>query len=203
MALQRRLFIFACSLIFCSAANAQLQVDYLTFKGFSSIGFGGSFNFSVPVSDADYVTGEAGLDVFSKNDEHVAIAPMLLGYRYTIDGSGTGWYIEPNAGYSFAGTDIQIVDQYGNYTDQNVSGISTGLSLGYLFEPSGKIQFNVGLRYRLQYGLTENFARLYFRTKRIKIISSFYAIWKWPNSFYPQLLNFRLERPDRPVLIFG
>jgi hypothetical protein len=135
-----------------TALKAQLQVDYLSFKGYSSIGFGGFFNFSVPVSDANYVTGEIGLDVFSKNDEHVAIAPLLVGYRYTLDQTGAGFYLEPNVGYSFAGTDIQITDQNGNYVDQNVSGISTGIGFGYLFEPSGKIQFNLGLRYEHIFG---------------------------------------------------
>jgi len=152
MSLTRKLLIFFICLIFCTTVNAQIQVDYLSFKGFSSVGFGGFFNFSVPVSDANYVTGELGLDVFSRNDEHVAMAPLLVGYRYTLDGSGAGFYVEPNAGYSFAGTDIQITDQDGNYTDQKVSGISTGVSLGYLFEPSGKIQFNLGLRYEHIFG---------------------------------------------------
>ena len=152
MTRQRKLLLFSFCFIFCSAANAQLQVDYLSFKGFSSVGFGGFFNFSVPVSDANYVTGELGLDVFSRNDEHVALAPLLLGYRYTLDGSGAGFYVEPNVGFSFAGTDIQIVDAEGNYTDQKVSGPSTGIGFGYLFEPSGKIQFNLGLRYEHIFG---------------------------------------------------
>jgi hypothetical protein len=148
---RKLLLIFLC-FIFCSTSKAQLQLDYLSFKGFSSIGFGGFFNFSVPVSDANYVTGELGLDVFSRNDEHVALAPMLVGYRYTLDGTGTGFYLEPNLGYSFAGTDIQITDAEGNYTDQKVGGLSTGIGLGYLFQPSGMIQFNLGLRYEHIFG---------------------------------------------------
>jgi hypothetical protein len=152
MRLHRKLPIICLLIIFSSTAIAQLQFDYLSFKGFSAIGFGGFFNFSVPVSDANYVTGEAGLDVFSHNDEHVALAPCLIGYRYTIDGSGSGWYLEPNAGYTFAGTDIQVQDQNGYYSDQQVQGIATGLGLGYLFEPSGRIQFNVGIRYEHIFG---------------------------------------------------
>ena len=148
----RGLLIICILTIFSSNVNAQLQVDYLSFKGFSSVGFGAFFNFSVPVSETNYVTGEAGLDVFSRNDEHAALAPCLIGYRYTIDGSGYGWYVEPNAGYTFAGTDLQIQDQNGFYSDQKLQGFSTGLGLGYLFEPSGKIQFNVGLRYEHIYG---------------------------------------------------
>jgi len=143
----RSIPIILISILLGTTANAQLQGDYLTFKGFSSFGFGGFFNFSIPVSEANYVTGEVGLDAFSNNDGNVAIAPMLAGYRYTFDGSGTGLYVEPNAGYSFGGTDFQVVDQNGNYSNPSISGISSGIALGYLFEPSGKIQFNVGLRY--------------------------------------------------------
>ncbi|MDP4132180.1 MAG: hypothetical protein Q8939_18635 [Bacteroidota bacterium] len=152
MKLLRNLLLISFTIIFYTKATAQIQVDYLSFKGFSSVGFGAFFNFSVPVSDANYVTGEAGLDVFSRNEDHVAIAPVLLGYRYTLNGSGTGIYVEPNVGYSFAGTDIQVVDQSGVYADQKISGISTGIGFGYLFEPSGSIQFNLGLRYEHIFG---------------------------------------------------
>ena len=68
-------------------------MDHLYFKSFSGFGFGGFFNYSVPVSDANDV-----------------------------------------------------------YSDLKVSGISTGLVVGYLFEPSGPIQFNLGLRYEHIFG---------------------------------------------------
>jgi hypothetical protein len=152
MTFQRKLFIIPFFLIACTTLKAQIQVDHLSFNGFSAVGFGGFFNFAVPVSDANYVTGEIGLDVFSSNGNNVALAPMLIGYRYTLDGSGYGFYVEPNAGYSFAGTDIQIVDAQGNYSDQNISGASAGLGFGYLFEPSGRIQFNLGIRYEHIFG---------------------------------------------------
>lgn len=147
MKLQRKLLFLLFCLIASTSLKAQIQLDHLSFKGYSALGFGGFFNFAVPVSDANYVTGEIGLDVFSSNGENVALAPLLLGYRYTLDGSGTGFYVEPNAGYSFAGTDIQMTDESGNYTYQKVSGASAGLTAGYLFQPSGRIQFNLGVRY--------------------------------------------------------
>ena|SRR6202035_1466331 len=147
MNLLRKLLIVLLFLTSSRTIKAQLQVDHISFKGFSAIGFGGFFNFAVPVSDANYITGEVGLDVFSSNGNNVALAPILVGYRYTLDGTGTGFYVEPNAGYSFAGTDIQIADANGIYSDQKISGPSTGLTAGYLFQPSGRIQFNLGLRY--------------------------------------------------------
>ena len=88
---QRKLLVLLFCLIASTSLKAQIQLDHLSFKGYSALGFGGFFNFAVPVSDANYVTGEIGLDVFSSNGENVALAPLLLGYRYTLDGSGTGF----------------------------------------------------------------------------------------------------------------
>lgn len=39
--------------------------------------------------------------------------PVLLGYRYTLNQSGTGFYVEPNAGYSFGGSTIGGYNEYG------------------------------------------------------------------------------------------
>jgi len=143
----RKFLIVPFFLIASITLNAQLEVDQLSFKGFSAFGFGGFFNFAIPVSDANYVTGEIGLDGFSNNGNTVALVPMLAGFRYTFDGTGTGFYAEPNAGYNYAGTDIQVVNADGIYSEQKISGLATGLTLGYLFQPTGKIQFNLGLRY--------------------------------------------------------
>ncbi|HEV3324009.1 MAG TPA: hypothetical protein VG052_00340 [Puia sp.] len=154
MTLYRKLLTVSVSLIICTTLNAQLQVDHLSFKGFSAIGFGGFLNFAVPVSDADYITAELGVDVFSSNGNHVVQIPMLVGYRYTFDRTGTGFYLEPNAGYSYGGTDIQLADSLGNYYDQKVSGLAAGLGLGYLFQPTGRVQFNLGVRYEHIFGST-------------------------------------------------
>jgi hypothetical protein len=106
----RKLLTVSLSFIICATLNAQLQVDHLSFKGFSATGFGGFLNVAIPVSDADYLTAELGLDVFSSNDYHVVTLPILVGYRYTFNRTGAGFYIEPNAGYSYGGTDIQLAD---------------------------------------------------------------------------------------------
>jgi hypothetical protein len=143
-------FLFVAFLLFVFKANAQLEAVHLSTKNFKAWGFGGFFNASVPVSDADYVTGEFGLSVFSSNEKHIAVAPLVAGYRFTFDRSGTGFYAEPNAGYYFGGSDIQVNDGQGHYSDQKVSGPATGLTLGYLFpisEGAVPIQFNIGLRY--------------------------------------------------------
>jgi hypothetical protein len=137
---------------FCQSANAQLEIDRLSFKGFNAIGFGGFFNFAFPITDADYVTAEIGLGVFSNNGSNVVTAPFLAGYRFTIDRSGTGFYLEPNAGYGAAATDIQLPDANGIYSDAKISGAAAGCTFGYLFQPTGRIQFNLGIRYEHIFG---------------------------------------------------
>jgi len=140
---------------FCCCSNAQLEVARLSTKNFSGLGFGGFLNVSLPVSDANYVTGEVGLYVFSHADNHVALLPILAGFRYTLDGTGTRLYVEPNAGFSFGGSDIKkynslgapVYDASGKQPDQKVTGPTTGINFGYLFEQTGIIQFNIGLRY--------------------------------------------------------
>ncbi len=143
--------LFAGSYLFSAA---QIEVGHLSTKNFSGIAFGGFFNVSVPISDADYVSGEAALYVASGSEKHIALLPLLASYRYTLDRTGTGWYVEPNAGWSFGASDIKKYDQYdnpiyvnGKQAEQKVTGPTTGLGFGYLFEPSGIIQFNIGLRY--------------------------------------------------------
>lgn len=49
--------IFTAVLIVCAfICKAQIEVDHLTMKNFEATGFGGFLNFSIPVSDANYVT---------------------------------------------------------------------------------------------------------------------------------------------------
>lgn len=154
------LFITSLSFYFCSA---QIEVAHISVKEFKETGFGSFLNFALPVSDANYLTLEGGLQYFENSDnESVGIFPVLIGYRYTINHSGTGFYVEPNAGYSFGETTIGVYDEVGSpMTDDNgkylyekVNGLTAGIGLGYLFEPSGGIQFNIGLRYERSFGNT-------------------------------------------------
>jgi hypothetical protein len=79
-------------------------------------------------------------------------AQLEFGRMTTKNFTGTGFYLEPNVGYTFGGSDIikadaygnQITDANGNPIDQKVSGPSTGLSVGYIF-PGFPV--NLGLRY--------------------------------------------------------
>ncbi len=154
--LKKQLFIVAAFMFSTVVSNAQIEVAHISYKEFKEVGFGAFLNFSFPVSDANYLTLEGGLQSFKNRDEEgLVVVPILAGYRYTFDKSGTGFYIEPNAGYSIGGSDIVrydeagnfILDENNNYTYENPSGIMAGVGLGYLLQPGGSLQFNFGLRY--------------------------------------------------------
>lgn len=151
--LRRKLVLVAFSLFSFTFLNAQIEVAHITSKGFSATGFGGFLNIAVPVTEGNSITAEAGFYSFRQDDDHVALVPFLLGYRYTLNGSGTGLYIEPSAGYTIGGTDIQKTDQLnspilinGKWAEQTAEGVTAGLGTGYIFP--GKLAFNLGLRYQ-------------------------------------------------------
>lgn len=128
-------------LFIASFCNAQIEVAHFSTKEFKSIGFGAFLNFSFPVSEADYITAEGGVQYFKDNSvEAVAMIPVLIGYRYTLNRSGTGFYVEPNAGFSFC------VADYSDY-----SGATAGIGVGYLID-LGNVPFNFGLRYEHSFG---------------------------------------------------
>ncbi len=138
------------------AVHAQLEVtQLLPHKGQSATGFKAPIFISgFPVSKGDEISGEAGFDYFAPGQSHLVMVPLLVGYRHTFDGSGTRFYIEPLAGYTIGGTDIQKVDANGNplvnsdgsEVDQKVSGPTAGLGFGYII-PSSKYPVNFGLRF--------------------------------------------------------
>jgi hypothetical protein len=142
MLFKKQFFVLYFLLISFNFCNAQLEVAHASTKGFSAIGFGGFLNFSIPVSEgANYVTIEGGFQYFKdKNTNELDLIPLLAGYRYTLNQTGTGFYIEPNAGYIFSVSDVGAVD-----------GVAAGIGVGYLVD-LGNIPFNFGLRYEHGFG---------------------------------------------------
>lgn len=159
-----RKFGIICLMLFVSgSAISQIEGDYITLKGFKSFGFGSFLNFAVPVSESDYGTLEGGFLYFQDNQQQdVGMLPVLVGYRYTLDRSGTGFWVEPQVGYVFGGTSVGVYDQYGgpvydnngNQVNEEVKGPMAGVGFGYLFQPAGRIQFNIGLRLEHSFGST-------------------------------------------------
>jgi opacity protein-like surface antigen len=151
----KKLLLAAVLVCLFSAARAQVEVAHISSKDFNATGFGGFLNFAIPIDDANAAIVEGGVYVFSSDDSHEAVAPVLVGYRHLLtDGNDYGFYVEPVAGYTFGATDIQAYDgntplyqANGDQLDQKVAGPVGGLGFGYLFQQSGPIRFNISLRY--------------------------------------------------------
>lgn len=141
MRLRKHSFIMCFLLLSFNFCNAQIEAAYVSSKDFKSIGFGGFLNFSIPVSEANYLTLDGGIQYFKdKNTTELGLLPVLAGFRYTLDQTGTGLYVEPNAGYIFG------VSDFGDY-----SGPAAGIGVGYLID-LGNVPFNLGLRYEHCFG---------------------------------------------------
>jgi hypothetical protein len=156
MNLIKKLLLFGVFICTYGIAHAQIEVTHVSSKDFTATGFGGFLNFSIPVTETDAVTLEGAAYVYSSNDSHMVVVPALVGWRHLLDPNNDyGFYTEPVAGYSFGATDIQkydangnaLNDANGNQIDQKVAGPTAGFGFGYLFPESGRIRFNISLRY--------------------------------------------------------
>ena len=150
----KRLSLFAICVCISASLHAQLEVAQIFTKGQSNTGFGANLHVGFPVTKGDEISGEIGLYYFAPGQSHMIFLPFLLGYRHTLDHSGTGFYFEPFAGYSVGATDIPQLDangqlQYnsdGSEKDQKLSGVTAGLGIGYIL-PNPNLPLNFGLRY--------------------------------------------------------
>lgn len=130
--------------LFCSRQiQAQIAVSKIIGKNSKDfgLGYGAFLKFSYPVSDAADVTLEAGVNIFPEKDDPAygwATIPVKAGYRYTLNGTGRGFYVEPQVGYNVYGIDPD---------DNTYRGLVLAGGIGYLFQPIGKINFDLGLLY--------------------------------------------------------
>ena len=150
-----RAILFALTLLTVThTVHAQLEVTQLILKGHSATGFGAFFHGGFPVHKGNEIGVEIGLDYFAPNQSHLVFIPMLVSFRHTFDGSGTGFYVEPFAGYTFGSTDIQKTDANGNplfnsdgsEIDDKYNGATAGLGIGYILA-NPRCPLNFGLRY--------------------------------------------------------
>ncbi|MEO6327646.1 MAG: hypothetical protein ABIO55_01880 [Ginsengibacter sp.] len=141
----RKLILVFMLLLCVPRINAQIEIAKLIGKRWNDykLGYGAFLKFSYPVSTASDLSIEASLVFFSvkENDgDGLAVVPFKLGYRYTLNGTGSGIYIEPQLGYNFFGANS--FDGEHPY-----KGAVIALGTGYLFKPGGRVQFDLGLRY--------------------------------------------------------
>jgi hypothetical protein len=134
-------FLIAGFLLVSFHVNGQIQISKIIGKNSSEFntGYGGYLKFGYPVSDAADVTLEVGANIFQLKADPAygwAVLPVKAGYRYTINGTGAGFYIEPQVGYNVYGIDP---------ANNKFSGLVLGSGAGYLFKPGGLIQFDLGI----------------------------------------------------------
>src|SRR5450432_662376 len=110
---------------FIIQANAQLGVMKLVGNDTKNykLGFGAFIKAGVPVSDASDVTLEIGVNFFPSKDagEGTAMCPLKAGYRYTLNGTGQGFYVEPQVGFNLVGV-TSLHDANGNQINLRYHG---------------------------------------------------------------------------------
>jgi hypothetical protein len=148
-------------------ANAQLGVMKLVGKNTSNydLGFGGFLKGGYPVSEGSDVTLEIGADIFFLNDGYgtadgTIMCPLKAGYRYTLNGTGEGFYVEPQVGFNLVGV-TSLHDANGNQINLNYHGVVFAVGTGYLFT-AWHAPFDLNLRYEtvIDHGGSNNFISL-------------------------------------------
>jgi len=86
---------------------AQLDVALLLGERTKSlvlpIAFGGYFKLGFPISQADEISAEASF--LSWDEGEADYVAGKVGYVYTLNREGYGWFVEPQVGYAFVGSD--------------------------------------------------------------------------------------------------
>ena len=142
----------ACLLFFLIArTNAQISVIKLVGNDTKdySIGFGAFVKGGFPVSEAADLTLEIGADIFflkGYGSEYGTImCPLKAGYRFTLDGTGQGFYLEPQVGFNLVGV-TSLPSETGSDINLNYHGVVFAAGGGYLFN-IGRAPFDVNFRY--------------------------------------------------------
>ena len=120
-------------------ANAQLGAMKLVGKDTKdyTMGFGAFVKTGVPVSDGSTLTLELGANIFLLNDGYgsadgTIMCPLKAGYRYTLNKTGTGFYVEPQVGFNLFGA-TSVYDDNGKLQNLKYHGVVLAAGAGYLF----------------------------------------------------------------------
>jgi hypothetical protein len=132
-------------------ANAQIGVMKLVGNNTKdySIGFGAFIKGGFPASEVGDVTVEVGANIFTRKgygtDYGTIMCPLKAGYRYTLNGTGQGFYVEPQVGYNLVGI-TSLPAENGDDIDLRYHGVVLAAGTGYLFF-IGRTPFDLNLRY--------------------------------------------------------
>lgn len=155
------------TILFLAAANAEAQLGVIKMVGPNtgqySFGIGAYLKGIFPVSQASDVTLELGANLFFLNDggtgDGTAVIPIKAGYRYSLNGTGMGFYVEPQVGYNIYGVTSENVDGYTK--DLTFHGLVLAAGTGYLFM-AGKTPLDLNLHYEtvIAHGGSDNYVSL-------------------------------------------
>jgi hypothetical protein len=144
----------AATILFFSIMQSSAQIGLMRLVGKNTsnytFGFGAFIKSGFPVSEGSDVTLEIGADIFFLNDGYgssdgTIMCPLKAGYRYTLNGTGKGFYIEPQVGFNLVGI-TSLHDANGNQINLNYHGVVFAAGTGYLFT-IGRAPFDLNLRY--------------------------------------------------------
>lgn len=144
----KRLLATFLLVFFIIQANAQLGVMKLVGNGTKDykLGFGAFIKAGFPVLEGSDVTLEVGANIFPLDGGYGTImVPLKAGYRYTLNRTGKGFYVEPQVGYNLYGLSA-VQDKNGADVDLKYHGVIFAAGTGYLFSISNTL-FDINLRY--------------------------------------------------------
>lgn len=133
-------------------ANAQISVMKLIGNNTKdyAIGFGALIKSGFPVSEAADLTLELGADIFFMKgygpDYGTLMCPLKAGYRYTLNGTGEGFYVEPQVGFNLLGITSLPDESGGDDINLKYHGVVLAAGAGYLFT-IWRAPFDLNLRY--------------------------------------------------------
>jgi hypothetical protein len=153
--------------LFLIVTTGEAQLGVMKMVGHNtsnySLGFGAYIKGIIPVSQASDLTLELGANIFFLNDggsgDGTAVVPLKAGYRYSLNGTGMGIYVEPQIGYNIYGVTSANVD---GYTENfNFHGLVLAAGTGYLFL-IGNTPLDLHLRYEtiIDHGGSDNYVSL-------------------------------------------
>lgn len=149
--------LLATFILFFSIQQAHAQLGVMKMVGKDTkdytIGFGAFVKAGVPVADGGSdITLEIGANFFFMNDGYdgadgTIMCPLKAGYRYTLNGTGKGFYVEPQVGFNLLGV-TSLHDENGDVENFKYHGVVFAAGTGYLFN-IWNAPFDLNLRYEI------------------------------------------------------
>ena len=148
----KKLLLIGLVIMLSSTIKAQIFVSQMVGdkgKDYDN-GLGAFLHFSFPVTEGDDITAEAGFNwyVLKANKEFSTITvPLKLGYRYSFNRRGSGFYVEPQVGYNAYGITPVVNEFTKKLENGNFTAPVAAFNVGYLIDVGSIGQVNIGARY--------------------------------------------------------